>query len=97
MRSESGALMGDGGGTGGLGSDAPRPGNITGNDAIRDAIGVALNDFASIRSTPGPATIMACPSGQQLVQGALRRASDEAWDNPVAGPVAADSFDTGAP
>jgi hypothetical protein len=96
MRSASGALVGDGGGTGGLGGDAPRSGSVKRNDAICDAIGVALNDFVSIRSTPSPATI-ACPSGQQLVQGALRRASDESWDDAVADAVAADSFDTGEP
>ena len=88
--------MGDGGGTGGLGGDAPRPGSVTRNDAICDAIGVALDDFVSIRSTPGPTT-MACPSGQQLGQGALRRASDQSWDDAVADAVAADSFDTGEP
>ena len=64
---------------------------------MRDAIGVALNAFASIRSTPGPATIVPCPSGQQLVQGVPRRVSDKWWDDPVADPVAADSFDTREP
>lgn len=95
MRRTRRALGGDGGGTGGLGGDAPTPGCVTRNDAIRDTIGVALNDFVSIRSTPGPATDMAGPSGQQLVQGALRRRSDESWDDAVAGSVAADSFHSG--
>lgn len=97
MRRTRRALVGAGGGTGGLGGDAPRTGSVTRNDVIRDAIGVAQNDVASIRSTPSPATIMACPSGQQLVQVALRRAPDASWDDAVAGPVAADSFDTGEP
>ena len=95
MRRTRRALVGDGGETGGLGGDAPRSGDGTRNDATRNAISVALNDFASSRSTPGPATDMACPSGQQLVQGALRRRSNESWDDAVASPVAADSFDTG--
>jgi hypothetical protein len=79
MRRTKRALVGDGGGAGGLDGDAPKPGSITRNDAIRDPIGVAPNDFASIRSTPGPDANMAGPSGQQLVQRALRlrRASDE--------------------
>ena len=95
MRRTRRALVGDGGETGGRGGDAPRSGDVTRNDATRNAIGVALNDFVSIRSTPGPATDMACPSGQQLVQGALRRRSNESWDDAVASPVAADSCDTG--
>ena len=95
MRRTRRALVGDGGGTGGRGGDAPTPDNVTRHVATRDAIGVALNDFASIRSTPSPATIMAGPSGQQLVQRVLRRGSDEWWDDAVASPVAAVSFDTG--
>jgi hypothetical protein len=95
MRRTRRALVGDGGETGGRGGDAPRSGVVTRNDVTRNAIGVALNDFVSIRSTPGPATDMAGPSGQQLVQGALRRRSNESWDDAVASPVAADSFDTG--
>lgn len=94
MRRTGRALVGDGGGDGGPGGDAPRPGNITRNDAIRDAIGAARNDFASIRSTPGPATTMACPSGQQLAQMALRRASDERGNGAVVVAVAPDSSDT---
>ena len=95
MRRTRRALVRDGGDTGGLGGDAPSSGAVTRNDATRDSMGVALNDFVSIRSTPGPATDMAGPSGQQLVQGALRRRSDQSWDVKVAGPVAADSFDAG--
>ena len=55
------------------------------------------NAFASVRSTPSPAADMAGPSGQQLVHVTLRRASEESWDDAVAGPAAADSFDTGEP
>ena len=61
MRRTRGALVGDGGGTGGLGGDAPRPNGVSRNDAVCHAIGVALKDFASIRSTPGPATNMTGP------------------------------------
>lgn len=92
MRRTRRALTGDGGGTGGLSGDAQRPGSVTRNDAIRNAIGVALNDFVSIRSTPGPATDMACPSGQQLVQVVLRRSSETLCADGVAGSVGADSF-----
>ena len=96
MRRARGALVGDGGGTGGLGGDAPSASGVRINDAACDAVGVALN-LESVRSTPGPATNMDCPSGQQLVQVALRRASDESRDDAVVGAVAADSFDTGEP
>ncbi len=97
MRRTTGALVGDGGGTGGLGGDAPRPSSVGRNDAICDTVDEALKNFASLRSTPGPATNMACPSGQQLVQVALRRASGEPGDDADVGAVAADSFDTGEP
>ena len=55
-------------GLAGWGGDAPSRGDVTRNDATCNTAGVALNDFASVRSTPGPATDVACPSGQQLVQ-----------------------------
>ena len=97
MRRTRGALVGDGGGPGGLGGDAPRPGSVRRIAATCGTVGVALNDFASVRSTLGPATNTACPSGQQLVQVVLRRASAEPWDDAVVGAVAADSFDTGEP
>ena len=97
MRRTRDARVGDGGGTGGLGGDAPRPGGVRRNDATCDTAGVALNDFASVRSTLGPATNTACPSGQQLVQVVLRRASDESLDDVVVGAGAADSFETGEP
>ena len=97
MRRASGALVGDGGDTGGLGGDGPGPGSAWRNDAIRDAIGVALKDFASVRSTLGPATNMACPSQQQLVHVTFRCASDEPCNDAVVVAVAAGSVDTGEP
>jgi hypothetical protein len=97
MRRTRGALVGDGGGTGGLGGDALRPSGVGRNDATCDPVDVTLKDFASVRSTPGPATNTACPSGQQLVQVVLRRASAEPWDDAVVGAVAADSWDTDEP
>ena len=97
MRRTTGALVGDGGGTGGLGGDAPRPRSVGRTEAICDTVDETLKNFASVRSTPGPITNMACPSGQQLVQVALRRASDESRDDAVVGAVAADSFDPGEP
>ena len=89
--------MGDGGGTGGLGGDTPRPGGVRRNDATCDTVGVALNDFASVRSRLGPATNTACPSGQQFVQVVLRRASDESLEGAVVGAAAAGSSSTGDP
>ncbi len=97
MRRTRRALVGDGGGTGGLGGDAPRPGRVKRNNAACDAIGVTLKAFASIRSMPRPATNVACPSGQQLVQVALRRASDESWNDAVVAAVAVDSLEPAEP
>jgi hypothetical protein len=97
MRRTRGALAGDGGGTGRLGGDAPGPSGVRRNDATCDTVGVALKDFESARSTPGPATDSAGRSGQQLVQVALRRGSDKPSDEAVVGAVAADAFDTGEP
>ena len=97
MRRTTGALVGDGGGTGGLGGDAPGPSGVRRSDPTCDTVGVALKDFGSARSTPGPDTNTPCPSGQQLVQVARRRASGEPGDDADVGAVAADSFDAGEP
>jgi hypothetical protein len=95
MRRTSRARAGEGGGKGGFGGDGPRPGSVWRNDTFRDATDVAPKDFASVRSTPGAATNMAGPSGQQFVKETLRRASDEPCDDAFAAAVAADSVNTG--
>ena len=93
MRRTRRALVGDAGDIGGPGGDAPRPDGVTTNDATCDTVGVALIDFASIRSAPSPATNVAWPSGQQLVEVTLGRASDASCDDAPVVPVAPDSVD----
>ena len=93
MRRTRGALAGDSGSTGGPGGDVPRPDGVTTNDASCGTVGVALMDFASIRSAPSPATNVAWPSGQQLVEVTLGRASDASCDDAPVVPVAPDSVD----
>ena len=87
--------MGDGGGDGGPGGDAPRRDGVTPNDATCDTVGAALKDFASVRSAPSPATNMPWPSGQHLVDVTLGRASDASRDDALLVAVAAESYSTG--
>lgn len=77
MRRASGALVGDGGGTGGLGGAASCVATLTWNDTTSIA-GATPHAFASVRSTPGPAAKATGPARQQLPQLCTRRASDEA-------------------
>ena len=87
--------MGDDWGTGGPGGDAPRRDGVTRNDATCDTVGVALKDFASIRFAPNPATNMTWPSGQQVVDVTLGRASNASIDDALLVAVAAESYSTG--
>ena len=77
MRSASGALVGDGGGTRGLGGAAACVAALRRNDATETA-GAMANTLPSARSTPGPAAIARGPSTQQLSQLPTRRASNGA-------------------
>ena len=85
-----------GGGTGWLGGDAAGTDVVTRNDATSEIIGVAANPRASVRSTPGPAT-NANASEQQLLQVAVRRASDHSCDDALLVPFAAGAFDPDEP
>jgi|APDOM4702015159_1054818.scaffolds.fasta_scaffold233626_1 hypothetical protein len=83
MRSASGALVGDGGGTGGLGGAAACVVGLSSNDAT-ETVGVMANALPSVRSTPGPAANTMGPSTQQLWQLPTRRASDGASGDALA-------------
>ena len=77
MRSAIGPLVGDGGGTGGLGGAAACVAALRRNDATETA-GAMGNALPLARSTPGPATNATGPATQQLSQLPTRRASDGA-------------------
>jgi hypothetical protein len=77
MRSASGALVGDGGGTGGPGRGAVCVVALSWNDTTETACAIA-SALPSVRSTPGPATNAPGPATQQLSQLPTRRASDGA-------------------
>lgn len=80
MRSASGALVGDGGGTGGRSGPAAWTATLTWNN-VTAAVGAMANALPSARSTPGPAANAFGPAAQQLPQVPLRLASDGAcWD-----------------
>jgi len=76
MRSSSGALVGDGGGTGGLVGVAASVAAITWN--ATDTTGAVANALPTVRSTPEPASNATGPATQQLSQLLTRRASDGA-------------------
>lgn len=97
MRRTSGTLVGDGGGTGGPGGDAPSSDVVRKNDATGDASGAAPRDFASVRATPGPAASMTCPSAQQSLQVALRRTADDSGDDALCAVASSGTFDRGEP
>lgn len=82
MRSASGALVGDRGGTGGLGGAAACVAAITWN--ATDTAGAVANALPSVRSTPGPAATATGPATQQLSQLPTRRASDGASGDALA-------------
>ena len=83
MRSASGALVGDGGGTGGLGGAAASVVGLRWNTAT-DTVGAIANALPSVRSTPGPAANAMGPATQQLSQLPTRRASDGTSGDAVA-------------
>ena len=97
IRSTSGALVGDGGGSSGPGDDAPNTEVVRRNEATGEAAGPAPKVSAFTRSTPALATSASRPAAQQSPQAALTRASDHAGENARLVATAVGSFDAAEP